>query len=179
MGMTTQNSTVENWIIEHIRILWLAGSTYKRAAELATKDLDFKVHPARISRLRGEITMRLAHPFDGWTGRCKCMGYSWDTWLTFRQWDNMKAWIIKHQDAVRTIADVDIIARMARLNRISGVNPSTIRVALYDTRLITGYDPNLLQEAAGSGRDQGSKNADSPIATVGTQASEGAALCKV
>ncbi len=65
MGATVQNSAIEDWIVEHVRTLWVVGATYRRAAELATEDLGFKIHPRRISRLRSEITIRLPYPYDG------------------------------------------------------------------------------------------------------------------
>lgn len=176
MGTMVQNSTIEQWIVDNIKNLWVMGATYKRAAELASKDLSFAIAPRRISRVRVDVEMRIECPYNEWYGRCGYSGFNWNSFLTSRQWDHMKAWIIKHKKAVRTIADVGILARMARLNRISGVNPNTMRVALYGTRLTTGYDPNLATEADGVASDQ--ESLAHPIATVGAQAEEAAVLCK-
>lgn len=177
MGTTTQNSRVEDWIIENARNLWLWGKTYKLAAAMATKDLGFAITPRRISRLRGEIDMRIPYPYDDWRGRCKRAGFVWETFLTWRQWERIRAWIIKNKEHVAKIRDVAVLAKLARVNHIGCINLITMRVALYETRRETGYDPNLLREdGAASGSDQGSVGV-APVATVGARDREAPAHC--
>lgn len=137
-----QKSIIEDWIVANIRNLWLMGTTFKEAARLATKKLEFVVSPARTSRLRGEIAMRLPVPFDAWNGRCRRSKWPVGTLFSVREWLAIEHWIMNNKKRVCKLRDVTVIARMAVVAGVK-VNPAAMLSALEFLKFHTGYDPGL------------------------------------
>lgn len=138
-----QKSIIEDWIVANIRNLWLMGTTFKEAARLATKQLEFVISPARVSRLRGETTMRLPVPFDTWNGRCRRSKWPVGTLFSAREWLAIERWILKNKKKVCNTRDVAVLARIAVVAGVK-VNPAAMLSALEFLKWHTGYDPSLI-----------------------------------
>lgn len=136
-----QREAVERWILDHVRDLYIDGTTYKRAAELATIALEFKISPTRISRVRERITLFIPSPFDGWYGRCKGSQWSKVTELNAEEWEALEIWCRRLAEAICELGDVTLIALMARRAGVARVNPRTMEHALKYTARDTGWKP--------------------------------------